>query len=104
MQVSGFVKRFRLSAPVVLSRSAVRKGLYHIAIKIGDSLDELRAARRKLEQASVAIDGMSEHTIGQSLYLRDPDSNKVELYIDADEALWKAHPEAVLSPIEPLDL
>lgn len=81
-----------------------RRGLYHIGIKIGDSLNELRAAKRELEQAGVGINGMSDHTVSQSLYLEDPDGNEVELYVDADEAIWKADPEAVLSPIKPLVL
>lgn len=79
-------------------------GLYHIGIKIGDSLDELRAAMRELEQAGVQITGMSDHTVSQSLYLHDPDDNEVELYIDADESIWKKDPSAVLSPIKPLRL
>lgn len=81
-----------------------RRGLYHIGIKVGDSLDELRQAKRELEEAAVAIDGMSDHTVSQSLYLRDPDGNEVELYVDAHAALWQDHPEAVLSPIKPLIL
>ncbi|HEX8750913.1 MAG TPA: VOC family protein [Nitrospira sp.] len=81
-----------------------RRGLYHIGIKIGNSLDELRLAKKDLEQAGVTIDGMSDHTVSQSLYLRDPDGNEVELYVDADEALWKADPSAVLSPIKALHL
>lgn len=80
------------------------RGLYHVGIKIGDSLDDLRHAKRQLEQAGVPIDGMSDHTVSQSLYLRDPDGIEVELYVDADEALWKANPAAVLSPIKPLRL
>ena len=35
-------------------------------------------------------------------YIRDPDGNEVELYVDADESTWKANPAAVLSPIKPL--
>jgi len=81
-----------------------RRGLYHIGIKVGDSLDELRDAKRELETAGVTIDGMSDHTVSQSLYLRDPDGNEVEVYVDADAATWKNRPEAVLSPIKPLRL
>lgn len=84
--------------------SGPRRGLYHIGIKIGDSLDELRQAKHELEQAGIAIDGMSDHTVSQSLYLRDPDGNEVELYVDADEALWKNNPAAVVSPIKALRL
>jgi len=81
-----------------------RLGLYHIGIKIGESLEELRAAKRELEEAGIGISGMSDHTVSQSLYLQDPDGNEVELYVDADEAIWKNDPSAVLSPIKPLRL
>jgi catechol 2,3-dioxygenase len=78
--------------------------LYHIGIKVGDSLDELRGAKRELESAGISIDGMSDHTVSQSLYLQDPDGNEVELYVDADEAVWKNNPAAVVAPIKPLHL
>jgi len=81
-----------------------RLGLYHIGIKVGESLDELRTAKRELEEAGIGISGMSDHTVSQSLYLQDPDGNEVELYVDADEAIWKNDPAAVLSPIKPLHL
>ncbi|MEW6324037.1 MAG: VOC family protein [Nitrospirota bacterium] len=79
-----------------------RLGLYHIGIKMGDSLDELRSAKNELEKAGVAIEGMSDHTVSQSLYLADPDGNGVELYVDADPSIWKNDPKAVLAPIKPL--
>jgi catechol 2,3-dioxygenase len=81
-----------------------RLGLYHIGIKVGDSLDELRTAKFQLEQAGLMITGMSDHTVSQSLYLADPDGNEIELYVDADPAIWKNNPKAVLSPIKPLRL
>jgi catechol 2,3-dioxygenase len=84
--------------------SGRRRGLYHIGIKVGDSLDELRAAKQELERAGIPIDGVSDHTVSQSLYLRDPDGNEVELYVDADESVWKNNPAAVLAPIKPLHL
>jgi catechol 2,3-dioxygenase len=81
-----------------------RRGLYHIGIKVGDSLDELRSAKQELEDADVSIDGMSDHTVSQSLYLKDPDGNEVELYVDADESIWRNDPSSVVSPIKPLHL
>ncbi|HWR83706.1 MAG TPA: VOC family protein [Candidatus Deferrimicrobium sp.] len=80
------------------------RGFYHIGIKVGDNLDELRGAKNDLERAGVTIDGMSDHTVSQSLYLHDPDGNEVELYVDADESVWKNNPAAVLAPIKPLRL
>ena len=84
--------------------SGRRTGLYHIGIKIGDSLEELRTAKAELERAGVTITGMSDHTVSQSLYLADPDGNEVELYVDADPAIWEKDPAAVLSPIKLLRL
>ena len=81
-----------------------RLGLYHIGIKVGDSLDELRKAKAELERAGVVIEGMSHHTVSQSLYLRVPDGNEVELYVDASPETWEKNPQAVLSPIKALNL
>jgi catechol 2,3-dioxygenase len=80
------------------------RGLYHIGIKVGDSLQELREAKAELDRSGIAIAGMSDHTVSQSLYLEDPDGNEVELYVDAPESLWKNNPQAVLSPTKPLRL
>ena len=49
--------------------SGRRRGLYHIGIKVGDSLDELRAAKQELEQAGVVIDGRHYYDALQ----REPD-------------------------------
>ena len=85
-------------------QQGVRRGLYHIGIKIGDSLDELRSAKKDLELANISISGMSDHTVTQSLYLHDPDGNEVELYVDNQEIDWTHNPMLVLSPIKPLVL
>jgi catechol 2,3-dioxygenase len=79
-------------------------GLYHIGIKVGDSLDDLRAAKTDLDRAGMEIIGKSDHTVSQSLYLADPDGNEVELYVDADPRIWRERPEAVLAPPKPLRL
>jgi len=78
-------------------------GLYHVAFKVGDSLDALRECKSHLEQRGVAILGMSDHGVSQSLYLADPDGIEIELYVDADPALWKDNVEAVMT-VKPLRL
>ena len=78
-------------------------GLYHVAFKIGDSLDELRECKAHLEKHGVQLIGMSDHGVSQSLYLADPDGNEIELYVDADPALWKDNLEAVMT-VKPLRL
>jgi catechol 2,3-dioxygenase len=81
-----------------------RRGLYHIGVKVGDSMEELRAAAAALARAGVPIDGSSDHTVSWSLYVRDPDGNEVELYCDNPAIDWKADPGAVMAPIRALDL
>ena len=78
-------------------------GLYHVAFKVGDSLDELRECKAQLEQHGVAILGSSDHGVSQSLYIKDPDGIEIELYVDADPALWRDNPAAVAT-VRPLNL
>jgi uncharacterized protein (TIGR03086 family) len=63
-------------------------GLNHLAVKIGDSLDELRSAHRRLQQAGVPVHDIWDFTIQQSLQVDDPDGTVVELYIDTG-ADWR---------------
>lgn len=69
-------------------------GLYHVALKVGDTLDELREVKQHLENAGVTIDATIDHTVSQSIYLRDPDGNGIELYIDGSD-IWKEDPQQV---------
>ena len=69
-------------------------GLYHLAFCIGDTLEELKAARDELEAAGVKVYATIDHTVSQSLYLNDPDGNGVELYVDGSD-VWKTDPQAV---------
>jgi catechol 2,3-dioxygenase len=78
-------------------------GLYHVALKIGDNLDLLRAAKAHLDAQGVTISGISDHRVSQSIYLNDPDGNGLELFVDADPAVWRRDPSAVAS-VGPLSL
>lgn len=81
-----------------------RAGLYHIGLKIGDTKDELRAAKAELEAAGVTIVGMSDHTVTNSLYLLDPDGNEIEIYVDMNKEAWQADPTLIAAPTKPLYL
>ena len=74
-------------------------GLAHVALKIGDSLDRLRAARADLERAGVAIEDIQDHRVSQSIYFKDPDGNLLELYVDADPRIWREDPAAVATAL-----
>jgi len=78
-------------------------GLYHVAFKIGNALEELREAKALLEASGVPIRGLSDHRVSQSIYAEDPDGNMVELYVDADPAIWAEDPASVATA-RPLSL
>ena len=62
-------------------------GLYHVAIRyptraaLGDAL-------RRLVEADIPLEGATDHGVSEALYLRDPDGNGVELYVDRPEEEW----------------
>ena len=78
-------------------------GLYHVALKIGDRLEDLRAAKAHLEAHGITKIRITDHRVSQSIYLNDPDGNGLELFVDADPAIWRENPAAVAT-IEPLEL
>ena len=81
-----------------------RLGLYHIGWKIGDTLDDLRSARDRIAQAGVEMDGMADHTISFSIYIRDPDGNEIELFVDNPEFDWRESDTWMEQPVKPLSL
>jgi catechol 2,3-dioxygenase len=89
------------ATPIPVGR---RLGLYHFGLKIGESDDELRAALQTLVDEGVEIVGATDHTVTHSLYIRDPDGNEIELYIDVQPETWREDPAAILSPPRPLQV
>ncbi len=79
-------------------------GLYHVGWKIGESLDDLRRAHERIQANGYDIDGMSDHTVSQSLYLRDPDGNEIELFADDPGVDWRRSREWMEAPVKPLKL
>lgn len=78
-------------------------GLAHVAFKIGDDLDTLRAAKGWLETNGVEIDRIHDHVVSQSIYFHDPDGNQIEVFVDGDPQIWRDTPQRVATR-EPLAL
>jgi catechol 2,3-dioxygenase len=80
-------------------------GLYHVAIRyptraaLGDAL-------RRLVDAGIPLEGATDHGVSEALYLRDPDDNGVELYVDRPQEDWPraSDGEGVAMFNGPLDL
>jgi catechol 2,3-dioxygenase len=62
-------------------------GLYHLAI-VYPTRAELADALYRVARAGIALDGAADHGVSESLYLRDPDQNGVELYWDRPRDQW----------------
>jgi len=69
--------------------------LHHFALKIGDSLQDLRQVRQALAGNGIVVHMSLDHRVSQGIYIPDPDGNLIELYVDADETLWRNDPSLV---------
>jgi catechol 2,3-dioxygenase len=72
-------------------RSTFRQaGLYHFAILL-PSRRHLANILKHLTGNSnqIYFEGAADHLVSESLYLRDPDFNGVEIYRDRDQSEWK---------------
>jgi len=79
-------------------------GLYHVAIRYPDRAS-LADAMRRLVRAKVPLEGASDHGVSEALYLRDPDGNGLELYVDRPRDQWPRSADGSVSmTTEPLDL
>lgn len=77
--------------------------LHHFALKVGESLQDLRLVRQALAAEGIVVHMSLDHRVSQGIYLSDPDGNLIELYVDAGEALWRHDPSLVANS-DPLDL
>jgi len=62
-------------------------GLYHTAIAYPTRAALAEAFRRVLA-AGIPLEGAADHGVSESVYLRDPEGNGVELYWDRPKELW----------------
>ena len=67
-------------------------GLYHRAI-LYPTRAWLADALRRLMDAGISLEGAADHGVSEGLYLRDPDSNGVELYRDRPQEEWPRTPD-----------
>jgi catechol 2,3-dioxygenase len=73
-------------------------GLYHFAL-LFDSREELARAVVRLAESRTRIEGASDHGVSEAIYLRDPDDNGIELYVDRPRSEWPAprHPDELVA-------
>ncbi len=79
-------------------------GLYHFALVVPDRAG-LGAIFRHLIDLEEPFEGMSDHGVSESLYLRDPEQNGIELYRDRPKSEWPREPEGQFAMVsDPLDV
>jgi catechol 2,3-dioxygenase len=74
-------------------------GLHHLALRIGDDLETLRAAQDHLASRGIPIEWALDHRVSQGPYVTDPDGHLLELFVDDDPELWRAEPSLVATSI-----
>lgn len=79
-------------------------GLYHFAILVPDR-KSLASTYLAVKNSGVHYDGFADHLVSESLYLRDPEDNGIEIYHDRPANEWprdtKGH---IMMDTLPLDL
>ncbi len=79
-------------------------GLYHFAI-LYPSREDLARAFKQIWEANYPIEGASDHGVSESIYLKDPDGNGIELYADRLVEQWPKDEDGnIIMVTKPLDL
>jgi len=78
-------------------------GLYHLAIRYPARRD-LAHSLLRLAAVHHRITGASDHVLGESIHLHDPDGNGVELYFDQPRSRWPMRDGMLEMITKPLDL
>jgi catechol 2,3-dioxygenase len=79
-------------------------GLYHLAILMPDR-KELARALKRLSEHYWPIEGAADHGVSEAIYLRDPDDNGIEIYVDRLKEVWPKTDTGELTMYSrPLDL
>jgi catechol 2,3-dioxygenase len=77
---------------------AGHSGLYHTAFLFPDR-KSLAAVVKRVLDAGLTLDGAADHGVSEAVYLRDPDENGVELYVDRPRSDWPRNPDGSLAMI-----
>jgi catechol 2,3-dioxygenase len=90
--------------PFAKDTSQHSAGLYHFAILVPDR-KSLASTYLALRNAGVHYDGFADHLVSESLYLRDPENNGIEIYHDRPSKEWPRDGEGhIMMDTLPLDL
>jgi catechol 2,3-dioxygenase len=79
-------------------------GLYHFAILLPNR-KELARTLKRLADHEWPLEGAADHGVSEAIYLRDPDDNGIELYVDRPRSQWpKGKNGELVMYTNPLDI
>ncbi len=79
-------------------------GMYHVAF-LYPSRKELARVLKHILDSGYPLEGASDHMVSEAIYLRDPDGNGVEIYVDRPRKDWKVSNDGLVEmDTLPLDM
>ncbi|MFC4024417.1 VOC family protein [Oceanobacillus longus] len=84
-----------------ISKQGKSTGLYHFAILLPQRSD-LANIVNHLNEKGIRF-GSSDHLVSEALYLKDPDGNGIEIYIDREPSSWSWNNGEVAMTVDQLD-
>ncbi len=79
-------------------------GMYHVAF-LYPSRKALATVLKRLIDAKYPFEGSADHGVSEALYLKDPDGNGVELYVDRPKDTWTVSNDGMVEMVtERLDI
>ena len=73
-------------------------GLYHSAF-LYPNRKALAVVLKKLIDAGYPLEGSADHGVSEAIYLRDPDNNGVEIYVDRPKETWKVSNDGMVEMV-----
>lgn len=67
-----------------------------------EDLDALALSHQRVGDAGSDIEGLADHTVSQSILLKDTDGNQIELYLDDTAIDWRHDRDWLNEPANPL--
>lgn len=87
-----------------LHSGPIAAGLFHFAIVVPDR-KSLALTYLSVKNSGIRYDGFADHLVSESLYLRDPEDNGIEIYRDRPSKEWPRNIEGqIIMNTLPLDL
>lgn len=79
------------------------QGLYHVAYLLPNKIDFSKVLRY-LSTLDYPLEGLADHGVSMAVYLRDPEGNGIEIYVDREPTAWPFNQGRLGMVTDPLDV